>query len=100
MLYKAGTQEGIPNLLDLTAEVVFARADRLPSTAAGGMVNGSAIKVLDQVCCVAAILDSRSNAACFLMATYDVYQTSGRCSHAAVMLVYLLKVQRRRHGIN
>lgn len=51
VLYKSGVLEGIPNLLDLKAEVVFARADRLPGLVANGSVNSSAVKVLAQVCC-------------------------------------------------
>lgn len=72
VLYKPGVQEGIFNLLNLTAEVVFARADRFPSMAAVGLVNGSAIKVLDQVCCSHSVLpamlllDGWMHAACFL----------------------------------
>lgn len=53
VLYKSGVQEGIPNLLDLKAEVFFARADRLQGMAADGLVNQSDVKVLAQVCCSA-----------------------------------------------
>lgn len=62
VLYKPGVQESIFTLLNLTADVVFVRADRLPSMAAAGLLNGSAVKVLDQVCCSHSALYS-SNAA-------------------------------------
>ena len=51
VLYKPGTWDGISNLLDMSAEVCFARADRLPVLAAKGQVNSSVFKVLAEVCC-------------------------------------------------
>ena len=50
VLYYPDFAQGIRNLLDLTAEVIFVRADLLPGMAAMGVVNESAFKVLTQVC--------------------------------------------------
>lgn len=51
VLYYPDFTQGIRNLLDLTAEVIFVRADLLPDMAAMGQVNMAAFKVLAQVCC-------------------------------------------------
>ena len=49
VLYYPDAAQGVRNLLDLTAEVLFVRADLLPAMAAMGLVNESAFKVLTQV---------------------------------------------------